>query len=147
MACLSNFRCGRVHASEHIAGPGAVSPADLFDLIIFDEAHHAPADTWSAYLGHYSRAKFVFLTATPFRRDKKAILGRLAYSYPVSKASREQAFGSVSFRPAPVHNDHDEDEVDLAIARAAIAQLREDQAQVSTIDCLREHPRYPLLGS
>lgn len=31
-----------------------VSPADLFDLIIFDEAHHAPADTWSAYLGHYS---------------------------------------------------------------------------------------------
>lgn len=106
-----------------------VSPADLFDLIIFDEAHHAPADTWSAYLGHYSRAKFVFLTATPFRRDKKAIPGRLAYSYPVSKASREQAFGSVSFRPAPVHNDHDEDEVDLAIARVAIAQLREDQAQ------------------
>ncbi|WP_186056791.1 DEAD/DEAH box helicase [Burkholderia gladioli] len=103
------------------------SPADLFDLVIFDEAHHAPADTWKAYMEHYSNARFVFLTATPFRRDKKVIPGRLAYSYPVSRASREQAFGKVSFRPAVVQNDQDEDEVDRAIAHAAIEQLRADR--------------------
>lgn len=103
------------------------SAPNLFDVIIFDEAHHAPADTWKAYLEHYKGARFVFLTATPFRRDKKAIPGRIAYSYPVSRASREKAFGKVSFRPAPVVNDHDEDEIDRSIARAAVAQLREDQ--------------------
>src|SRR5262249_53924506 len=68
------------------------------------------------------------LTATPFRRDKRAIPGRLAYSYPVSRAAREHAFGRVSFRPAVVHNDHDEAEVDRAIATAALAQLHADRA-------------------
>jgi superfamily II DNA or RNA helicase len=117
-----------------VSTPASTSPvnepqsaADLFDLVIFDEAHHAPADTWKAYLEHYPHARFVFLTATPFRRDRKAIPGRLAYSYPVLRASREQAFGKVSFRPAIVHNDQDEDEVDRAIARAAIEQLRADR--------------------
>lgn len=118
-----------------VSTPASTSPInepksapDLFDLIIFDEAHHAPADTWRAYLDHYPDARFVFLTATPFRRDKKAIPGRLAYTYPVSRASREQAFGRVSFRSAVVHNDQDEGEIDRAIASAAIAQLGADRA-------------------
>jgi len=117
-----------------VSTPASTSPfnepksePDLFDLIVFDEAHHAPADTWKAYIEHYPHARFVFLTATPFRRDKKAIPGRLAYTYPVSRASREQAFGKVSFRPAVVRNDQDEDEIDRAIATAAIAQLRADR--------------------
>jgi hypothetical protein len=99
----------------------------LFDLVIFDEAHHAPADTWAAYLEHYVGARFVFLTATPFRRDKRTIPGRLAYFYPVSKASHENAFGKVRFRAAAVRNDLNEDEIDRAIARTAVQQLREDR--------------------
>ncbi len=117
-----------------VSTPGSTSPAhgpqsksDLFDLVIFDEAHHAPADTWKAYLDHYTGASFVFLTATPFRRDKKAIPGRLSYSYPVSRASKEHAFGKVRFKPAEVKNDQNETEVDTAIARAAVQQLRADQ--------------------
>jgi superfamily II DNA or RNA helicase len=119
-----------------VSTPASTSPineprsaSDLFDLIIFDEAHHAPADTWKAYLEHYPNSRFVFLTATPFRRDKKIIPGRLAYSYPVARASKEHAFGKVSFRPAVVRNDHDDDEIDREIARAAIGQLRADQQQ------------------
>ena len=119
-----------------VSTPASTSPAnhpqsssDLFDLVVFDEAHHAPADTWRAYLKHYALARFVFLTATPFRRDKKTIPGRLAYVYPVSRASREQAFGKVSFRAAPVRNDQDEDHVDGAIALAATEQLRSDRNQ------------------
>jgi superfamily II DNA or RNA helicase len=119
-----------------VSTPASTSPVhepksapDLFDLVIFDEAHHAPADTWKAYLDHYPDARFVFLTATPFRRDKKAIPGRIAYSYPVSRASKESAFGRVSFKPADVQNDHNDDEIDLAIARTAIAQLQADREQ------------------
>lgn len=119
-----------------ISTPGSTSPLlspmappDLFDLIVFDEAHHAAAITWKAYLERFSGARFVFLTATPFRRDKIPIPGRLAYHYPVSKASREKAFGKVSFRPAPVVNDHDEDEIDRSVAREAVKQLRDDRAK------------------
>lgn len=103
------------------------APADLFDLIIFDEAHHSPADTWSAFLTHYPHARFVFLTATPFRRDRRIIPGRMAYWYPVTKASRESAFGKVTFRAAPVRNDNDDQEVDASVAATAVAQLRADR--------------------
>ena len=107
--------------------PGA--PQDLFDLIIFDEAHHAPADTWSAYLDHFGGGtRYVFLTATPFRRDKKAIPGKLAYWYPVSKASREKAFGKVRFAPARVVNDLNEEEIDRSVAHTAAQQLVADRA-------------------
>ena len=103
------------------------APADLFDLIIFDEAHHTPAETWAAFLSHYDGARFVFLTATPFRRDRKVIPGRMAYWYPVSKASRESAFGRVGFVSAPVKNDNDDDEVDRSVVSTAVARLRADQ--------------------
>ena len=118
-----------------VSTPASASPVnepkssdDLFDLVIFDEAHHAPADTWKAFLEHYKAARFVFLTATPFRRDKKAIPGRIAYSYPVLRASKESAFGRVRFQHATVQNDQNEDEVDRAIARAAVQQLSADKA-------------------
>ncbi|MCX8281523.1 DEAD/DEAH box helicase family protein [Phyllobacterium sp. 0TCS1.6C] len=104
------------------------APPDLFDVIIFDEAHHAPAETWAAFLAHYPDAKFVFLTATPFRRDRKVIPGRMAYYYPVSKAAKESAFGRVTFTPAPVRNENDDEEIDRSVARTAVARLRADQA-------------------
>jgi superfamily II DNA or RNA helicase len=119
-----------------VSTPQSVSPAlglnpppTLFDLIIFDEAHHAPAETWAAFMSHYPNAKFVFLTATPFRRDRKNIPGRMAYWYPVSKASRENAFGRVRFTAARVRNDNDDEEIDRAVARTAAAQLASDRAQ------------------
>jgi len=101
--------------------PGARQ--DLFDLIIFDEAHHAPADTWAAFLAHYKGARFVFLTATPFRRDGRVIPGKLVYRYPVTRAVEEGAFQPVSFRAAPVLDPLNDDEIDRSIATAAIAQL------------------------
>ena len=52
---------------------GIVPPEDLFDLVLVDEAHHRPADTWSAIVEKFGQAKKVFFTATPFRRDKKEI--------------------------------------------------------------------------
>jgi superfamily II DNA or RNA helicase len=111
-------------SSSPLLAPG--SPQDLFDLIIFDEAHHAPADTWAAYMKHYSGARFVFLTATPFRRDGRVIPGKLVYRYPVMRAVQEGAFDPVAFRVAPVENGLDDDHVDRVIAETAASQLRED---------------------
>ncbi|MHA6671354.1 DEAD/DEAH box helicase [Enterobacter mori] len=113
-------------SSSPVRASGA--PAELFDLIIFDEAHHAPADSWSAYLTHYSSARFVFLTATPFRRDSKPIPGKLAYRYPVMRATEEGAFEPIQFSAVAVENELDDDHVDRAIARAAVAQLVQDRA-------------------
>lgn len=111
-------------ASPSLA-PGARE--DLFDLIIFDEAHHAPADTWAAFLAHFKQARFVFLTATPFRRDGRVIPGKLIYRYPVTRAVEEGAFQPVAFRAVPVRNPLDDDEIDRAIAATAVAQLNADR--------------------
>jgi superfamily II DNA or RNA helicase len=42
-------------------------------LIIFDEAHHAKAKTWYNIIEHYKDVPIVGLTATPIRRDGKAL--------------------------------------------------------------------------
>lgn len=111
-------------SSSPAIAPG--SPADLFDLIIFDEAHHAPADSWVAYVEHYTQARFIFLTATPFRRDGRVIPGKLVYRYPVMRAVAEGAFDPIRFYPAPVENELDDAHVDLVIAQTAVQQLQED---------------------
>jgi superfamily II DNA or RNA helicase len=116
-----------------VSTPGSASPdlaagapEDLFDLVVFDEAHHAPADTWAAFLSHYKNARFIFLTATPFRRDGKVIPGKLVYRYPVIRAVEEGAFRPVAFRAAPVHDPLDDQHIDRSIAETAVAQLKED---------------------
>lgn len=38
---------------------------DSFDLVIVDEAHHIPAQTWMTILDYFQEAKVLFLTATP----------------------------------------------------------------------------------
>lgn len=47
-------------------------PADHFDLVVADEAHHAISDSWQRVLNHFDRhAKVVGFTATPDRGDKR----------------------------------------------------------------------------
>ena len=76
---------------------GIIPPEDLFDLVLVDEAHHKPADTWSAIVEKFRLAKKVFFTATPFRRDNKEIKGTLVYSYPLSSAYSDGIFGEVGY--------------------------------------------------
>lgn len=119
-----------------VSTPSSASPSlapgareDLFDLIVFDEAHHAPADTWAAFLAHFKSARFLFLTATPFRRDGRVIPGKLVYRYPVTRAVDEGAFRPVSFRAAPVVDPLNDAEIDRSIAVTAVAQLEADAQQ------------------
>lgn len=45
------------------------------DLIIIDEAHHAPAGSWAKVLEAYPRARVLGVTATPVRTDGKGLAG------------------------------------------------------------------------
>lgn len=60
--------------------------SDYFDMIIVDEAHHSPADSWTKVQEHFPEAKIVYLTATPFRSDAKEIGGDRIYRYPFRSA-------------------------------------------------------------
>jgi superfamily II DNA or RNA helicase len=48
-------------------------PADFFQLLVVDEAHHAVAGSWSKVLDHYARAKILGVTATPERLDGRGL--------------------------------------------------------------------------
>lgn len=96
-------------------------PRELFDLVIFDEAHHLPATTWTTLHERLKHVPTVLLTATPFRNDRQRLPGDLAYVYPLQRAVARGVYKPVTFVPvAPVLPG----QRDEALARAAIARLR-----------------------
>jgi DNA repair protein RadD len=48
-------------------------PADLFQLLVVDEAHHSNAGTWAKVLHHFHRARVLGVTATPCRCDGQGL--------------------------------------------------------------------------
>lgn len=61
-------------------------PPDFFDMILVDEGHHAPAESWQKVFRRFPNAKVVSLTATPFRADEKKMHGELIYKFSFTKA-------------------------------------------------------------
>ena len=45
-----------------------------FDYVIVDEAHHTPANTYSAVVKHFCPELLIGLTATPYRMDNKSVV-------------------------------------------------------------------------
>lgn len=107
-------------AMEGVATP----PPDLFDLLLVDEAHHSSAKIWNELLESFPQAKRVLFTATPYRRDRREIKGKLAYAFPVSDAYKDGIFGKIKYVPVA---EGKEAENDLRIARAAEQVFREDR--------------------
>lgn len=99
-------------------------PVDLFDLILVDEAHHVPAFTWTNVVKAFAGAKKIYFTATPFRRDKKEIEGKLAFIYPLSKAYEDRIFGDIGYYPVITNNTN----TDLAIALETEKVFNADKA-------------------
>lgn len=96
---------------------------DLFDLILVDEAHHVPAFTWSNVVKRFEKASKIFFTATPFRKDKKEIEGRVAFNYPLTKAYEDKIFGNIGYYPVITISP----DKDLAIALAVEKAFKEDK--------------------
>ncbi len=61
-------------------------PPDFFDMVLIDEGHHNAAKSWQRVIGHFSGAKIVSLTATPFRADNKGLTGKIIYQYTFLRA-------------------------------------------------------------
>jgi len=99
-------------------------PADLFDLVLVDEAHHAPAKTWSRLLDLLRDARQVLFTATPFRRDEKEIKGKIVFTYDLRRAYQDRVFGDITFEPVERGRAAS---IDIAIATATEAKFRRDR--------------------
>ena len=102
----------------------AEPPADCFDLILVDEAHHSPARTWREVLAAFPAARKLLVTATPFRRDRQEIEGKFIFEYPVRQAFEDGVFGRIEFHPV---EDRGPSQNDVAIPTAAEALLRSDR--------------------
>lgn len=60
--------------------------ADFFDLILVDEAHHNPAESWQQVKRRFPAARIVNYSATPTRADGQRMEGDIIYSFPVIRA-------------------------------------------------------------
>lgn len=121
-----------VVCTPHSASPETegtpVPPEGLFDLVLVDEGHHSPARTWAAFIRATPHARHVLLSATPFRRDRRQLPGRLIFYYSLRRAVDESAFGKVTFCPVPVAEDALPEARDAALVAKAVEVYRRDAA-------------------
>ncbi|MDE7298139.1 MAG: DEAD/DEAH box helicase [Lachnospiraceae bacterium] len=83
-------------------------PADYFDTIIVDEAHHCISDSYQNVLGHFPEAKVLGVTATPDRGDMRnlgTVFDSLAYEYTLPKAIREGYLAPIKAQTIPLKLD------------------------------------------
>jgi superfamily II DNA or RNA helicase len=94
--------------------------------LFVDEAHHSQASTWKNIKQHLEieGKKVLLFTATPFRNDKKRLLGDIIYNYPLSLAQRDNYYKKIDFFPILEFNNQLADE---KIALKAIELLIEDR--------------------
>lgn len=59
---------------------------DFFDLVLVDEAHHNPAESWQQVKRRFPNARIVNFSATPTRADGRQMEGEIVYSFPVLRA-------------------------------------------------------------
>lgn len=102
----------------------AVPPPGMFDLVLIDEAHHFPAETWRALADANPDAQVGLFTATPFRRDRKALEARTVFVYSLRQALADEVLRPVTFHPVPVEPGSD---IDMALAAAASRRLRSEE--------------------
>jgi superfamily II DNA or RNA helicase len=88
-------------------------PSDFYDMIIIDEAHHSAAKTWEDAVEHFKDAKIIKLTGTPYRTDKKPIVGKNIYEYGLAAAMANNYIKSLEkfkYNPQKLYLTIDKDE-------------------------------------
>ena len=134
-----------------VAIPASLSPAyaaepppnAFFDLVIVDEAHHAPAPTWQLILDYHPEARRVLLTATPKRRDGKRVPGEIAFHYPLGLAISDGTYQPVKAELVQVDEGGDREACDRAVASRAMEILSNPIHVSSTFLIVPIRPRAP----
>lgn len=120
-----------VIATPHSASPeieGVVAPPlGFFDLVLIDEGHHSPAKTWVAFIRKTTQARHVLYSATPFRKDRLQLPGKLIFYYSLKKATEENAFSRVTYSPV-IGAYEDKSERDAALIEKAVEVFNRDKA-------------------
>ena len=83
-------------------------PADYFNTIIIDEAHHCISDSYQRVLDHFPAAHVLGVTATPDRGDMRNLgqyFESLAYEYTLPKAIREGYLSPIKALTIPLKID------------------------------------------
>jgi superfamily II DNA or RNA helicase len=110
---------GTPQVLSHAYDGVAPIPDRLFDLVIFDEAHHLPAPTWTTLHAHLKDVPTVLLTATPFRADRRRLPGEIAFAYPLRRAIAVDAYMPVAYAPEPPASERRETESSPTRSRRA----------------------------
>ncbi|MBL0385913.1 DEAD/DEAH box helicase family protein [Tumebacillus sp. ITR2] len=63
---------------------------DFFDMVIVDEAHHAPANTWQEALTYFNKAKILHVTGTPYRGDGVKVPGKRIHETKLSEVMQQR---------------------------------------------------------
>ena len=83
-------------------------PADYFDTIIIDEAHHCLTDSYQRILEHFRDARVLGVTATPDRGDMRSLgefFESLAYEYTLPRAIRSGYLSPIKALTIPLKLD------------------------------------------
>lgn len=109
-----------IHAND---GPVRDAFYGGFTHLLVDEAHHAPATTWTEIIRAFAGRPTLLFTATPYRRDGRTLPGRVIFRFPLREAQRENYFSRIDFTAVLDLDDDDE-----SLALAALERLRSDLA-------------------
>jgi superfamily II DNA or RNA helicase len=99
--------------------------ADKCTDLIVDEAHHITAATWSSIRDRFATKRILQFTATPFRRDRKRVDGKMIFNYKLGDAQEAGYYRPINLRTVEEYGD--QYSRDLAIAKEAVKVLRHDR--------------------
>ena len=87
-----------VITTPNCIGTEGLPNPEFFDLVILDEGHRSEAKTFARILKNTSKStKKILITATPFRRDKKLLKGKIIFHYTMKQALLDNTIVPVDF--------------------------------------------------
>lgn len=101
--------------------------------VFFDEAHHIKAASWSRIKEAFAESKIVQFTATPYRRDRQPLEGKVVYQYSLELAQKDGCFSDISLITVEERNPAKKDS---AIAEAAWKRLEQDRKEGFANHCM-----------
>ena len=122
-------------------------PADYFETVIVDEAHHVLANSYQNVLNHFDGAKVLGVTATPDRGDMQELgqfFESLAYEYSLRDAVNQGYLSPIRVQTMPLKIDMSKVKVSMGDFQTnaiggALEPYLEDIADEMAKVCMNKH--------